>query len=110
MANKGSKKGAEAVKEPTIKITAKVDGFRRAGVVHTGTQIYPFSAFTPDQLKSLVDEPLLVCEFIDEKSDKADERPANAQPDGAEEKAAEGAQQEQAEPAATAETDNAKGK
>lgn len=109
MANKGSKKGAEAAKEPTIKITAKVDGFRRAGLVHTGTQIYPFSAFTPEQLKSLVDEPLLHCEFIDEKSDKADE-PANAQPDGAEEKAAEGAQQEQAEPAATAETDNAKGK
>lgn len=109
MANKGSKKGAEAAKEPTIKITAKVDGFRRAGRVHTGTQIYPVSAFTPDQLKSLVDEPLLVCEFIDEQSDKAD-GPANAQPDGAEGKAAGGAQQEQAEPAATAETDNAKGK
>lgn len=47
--------------EQVIDITAKRDGFRRAGMVHSEqTRTYPLSQFTKEQLKQLRDEPMLV--------------------------------------------------
>ncbi|KZE34176.1 HI1506-related protein [Crenobacter luteus] len=53
-----------------IRITAKVDGFRRAGVAHPATPTdYPDDTFTEAQLAALQDEPMLVVEVIaDEKA------------------------------------------
>lgn len=49
-----------------IRITAKRDGFRRAGRVHAGTRDYPDGVFTPREVASLKAEPLLVVEEIPE--------------------------------------------
>lgn len=49
-----------------IRITAKKDGFRRAGRVHYGTRDYPDGAFTPRELAALKAEPMLVVEEIPE--------------------------------------------
>lgn len=47
--------------EKVIDITAKRDGFRRAGMVHSEqTRTYPLSQFTKEQLKQLQGEPMLV--------------------------------------------------
>lgn len=47
--------------EKVIDITAKRDGFRRAGMVHSEqTQTYPLSKFTKAQLEQLQNEPMLV--------------------------------------------------
>ncbi|MEG2140825.1 MAG: HI1506-related protein [Bilophila sp.] len=43
-----------------IRITTIRDGFRRAGIVHTGTQDYADTDFTPEQLALLRAEPLLI--------------------------------------------------
>lgn len=48
-----------------IRIIAKVDGFRRAGLTHTGVQEYPRDSFTPQQLEQLRTEPNLVIQDID---------------------------------------------
>lgn len=47
-----------------IRITAKKDGFRRAGVFHAGTCDYPDGRFTPAQLVMLQAEPLLVVDIL----------------------------------------------
>ena len=49
-----------------IRITAKKDGFRRAGRVHSGTRDYPDGVFTPREVAALKAEPLLVVEEIPE--------------------------------------------
>lgn len=67
---KGNTKNASE-KEATIKITAKVDGFRRAGMAHTGTKTYALNTFTAEQLKSLKDEPLLHVEYVDDPAQQA---------------------------------------
>ncbi|MGL3099466.1 HI1506-related protein [Enterobacter asburiae] len=47
--------------EKVIDITAKRDGFRRAGMVHSEqTQTYPLSQFTKEQIRLLQEEPMLV--------------------------------------------------
>lgn len=47
--------------EKVIDITAKRDGFRRAGMVHSEqTRTYPLGQFTKEQLKQLQSEPMLV--------------------------------------------------
>lgn len=47
--------------EKVIDITAKRDGFRRAGMVHSEqTKTYPLSDFTKAQLEQLKNEPMLV--------------------------------------------------
>ncbi|WP_152966478.1 HI1506-related protein [Gulbenkiania mobilis] len=53
-----------------IRITAKVDGFRRAGVAHPATPTdHPDDTFTEAQLTALQDEPMLVVEVVtDEKA------------------------------------------
>lgn len=48
-----------------IRIIAKVDGFRRAGITHTGVAEYPLSDFSEVQLEQLRSEPNLVVQDID---------------------------------------------
>ncbi len=44
-----------------IIITSKKEGFRRCGVAHPTTPTeHPDDAFTPEQIKALHDEPMLV--------------------------------------------------
>lgn len=48
-----------------IRITAKQDGFRRAGMAHTKEpKEYPDNKFTRDQLAALAAEPMLVVEIL----------------------------------------------
>lgn len=49
-----------------IRITAKRDGFRRAGVAHSTTPAtHEFKAFTADQLADLKAESMLVIEEVE---------------------------------------------
>jgi len=50
-----------------IKIVAKKEGFRRAGIAHYGTVIYPGDRFTPKQLKLLETEKNLDVFEVDEE-------------------------------------------
>ena len=45
-----------------IRITAKHDGFRRAGMAHYGTKAYPEGFFDAGALAALKAEPMLVVE------------------------------------------------
>lgn len=64
-----------------IRIIAKVDGFRRAGLSHTGVQEYRRDSFTTEQLEQLRAEPNLIIQDIDlPDDDGADEDPV---PEGA---------------------------
>ncbi|HJB65192.1 MAG TPA: hypothetical protein H9768_02765 [Candidatus Mailhella merdavium] len=68
-----------------IRITAKRDGFRRAGMAHDGTKDWPDGTFTPEQLAALKDETMLTVEEIREirtPEKKADR--VKAEPEGAE--------------------------
>lgn len=42
-----------------IQIVAKKDGFRRCGIEHVGTKVYPAGQFTAAELKTLKAEPML---------------------------------------------------
>ena len=65
--------------EKVIDITAKRDGFRRAGLVHSETTTtYPLSDFTKEQLKQLQNEPMLVVAIrnaTDEQTGSAEDSP-----------------------------------
>ena len=54
---------------PTIiRITAKKEGFRRAGMAHSKESTdHPEDAFTEEQLKALEAEPNLTVQIIDEQ-------------------------------------------
>ena len=55
---------AEAAKM-ALRITAKVDGFRRCGVAHPARATeYPAKAFTAKQIRTLEAEPMLVVEKL----------------------------------------------
>lgn len=55
-----------------IRITAKREGFRRAGIAHPATPTeYPDSTFKPEQLALLKIEPMLVVEEVEDKPAKA---------------------------------------
>jgi hypothetical protein len=48
-----------------IRITSKKDGFRRAGKAHPDKPTtYPDEAFTPEQLKALKAEPMLIVDVL----------------------------------------------
>lgn len=49
-----------------IRITAKRNGFRRAGMAHYGTQEYPDGFFDAETLASLKAESMLVVEEVRE--------------------------------------------
>jgi hypothetical protein len=57
MANAKAKEGK---KVPALGITAKRDGFRRAGHEWSGTTYVDPEALSPEQIKQLSTEPLLV--------------------------------------------------
>lgn len=61
-----------------IRITAKKDGFRRAGMAHAGTREYHDGAFTAEVLAVLRAEPMLVVEEI---SDAREMKPATRKKD-----------------------------
>jgi len=48
-----------------IRITAKRDGFRRAGMAHYGTLDHKEGTFTDAQLEALYAEPMLVVDEVD---------------------------------------------
>ena len=48
-----------------ICITSKKNGFRRCGIAHPSTRVeYPDGKFTPDQIKILQADPMLVVELV----------------------------------------------
>lgn len=50
----------------TIRIVAKREGFRRAGIAHAGAPVdYLVEIFTPEQLEALRGEPMLVVQELD---------------------------------------------
>ena len=64
--------------EKVIDITAKRNGFRRAGMVHSEqTQTYLLSQFTDEQLKQLQEEPMLVV-AIRNKDDDSGQQPGSS--------------------------------
>lgn len=67
-----------------IRITAKKDGFRRAGMSHAGTRDYPDGRFTPEELAALKAEPMLAVEEITvPKKEKAPAKePEHSTPSG----------------------------
>ena len=65
-----------------IKIIAKKDGFRRAGLAHVGTVIYPDDHFTAKQLEALKAEKNLdvsVCEDAPTVDSEGKDAPADGQ-------------------------------
>lgn len=48
-----------------LRVTARVEGFRRAGLVHYGTKIYSLDDLDDWQINSLVNEALLDVQFIE---------------------------------------------
>lgn len=48
-----------------IRITAKRDGHRRAGMAHSGTRDYPEGTFSNEQLDALYADPMLVVDEVD---------------------------------------------
>lgn len=67
-----------------IRITAAVQGFRRAGIAHsTEPTTYAVDAFSEEQLEQLHKEPRLVVEFVDApETDQTDESQGAVGPDG----------------------------
>lgn len=64
-----------------IRITSKIDGFRRAGVAHPAAPTeYPDDKFNKEQLAALKAEPMLIVELVPEapkepKAPKVSETP-----------------------------------
>lgn len=51
-----------------LRIRAKRDGFRRAGMAHPATPTdHPLDALTADQVEALKAEPMLVVEEVEDK-------------------------------------------
>lgn len=48
-----------------VRITAKVEGIRRGGRRHTGTNEYPVNVFEPFQLDQILGDPDLVTELVE---------------------------------------------
>lgn len=69
----GTSRQPVAVGDAMIRITAKKDGFRRAGMTHAGTREYPDGTFTAEALAALKAEPMLV---IEEIPDAGEPKPA----------------------------------
>lgn len=47
-----------------LRITSRIDGFRRGGIAHHGTTDHPLSAFSEAQLQQLRAEPALIVQDI----------------------------------------------
>lgn len=65
-----------------IRITSKIDGFRRAGVAHPAAPTeYPDDEFSKEQLAALKAEPMLIVELRPKVSEKP-EAPKGSKTDG----------------------------
>ncbi|HSI41769.1 MAG TPA: HI1506-related protein [Xanthobacteraceae bacterium] len=52
---------------PGVRIVAKRDGFRRAGIAHsTAPATYPLHTLADEQLEALLAEPMLVVELVED--------------------------------------------
>ena len=57
---------------PALRIAAKRDGFRRAGIAHPAVATdHPAGRFTPDQVEALRADPMLVVELVAEETQAA---------------------------------------
>ncbi len=54
-----------------LQVTAKRDGFRRAGIEFNGTNTLPMSELTEDQVEAIKAEPMLVVTEVDIDEAKA---------------------------------------
>jgi hypothetical protein len=53
-----------------LRITAKRNGFRRAGIAHSDAPTdHPVSHFKPAQIEQLKDEPMLVVQEVEVESE-----------------------------------------
>lgn len=60
-----------------IQIVCKRPGFRRAGIAHPASAVYPTDKFTAEQLKALKAEPMLiVTEVPDKVEDTKGDKPS----------------------------------
>lgn len=50
--------------EAIVRVTTKIEGFRRAGIAHYGTVEYPQGSLTEEQISQLLAEPNLVVDLI----------------------------------------------
>jgi hypothetical protein len=56
-----------------LRITSKMDGFRRAGMVHPATAVdHPLTGLEPGQVRALQNEPMLVVQEVDIPDPKKD--------------------------------------
>lgn len=65
-----------------LRITSKVDGFRRAGIAHPAVATdHPIDGLTEDQITALKGEPMLVVEEVEveDPEPKEGEKPARRQ-------------------------------
>lgn len=54
-----------------IRIVAKREGFRRAGIAHSeSATFHPIDRFTPEQLDQLKAEPMLIVDEMDPPDEK----------------------------------------
>lgn len=68
-------------KKKFIRITSKIDGFRRAGMSHSHTPCdYPVEAFSDNQLAQIEAEPNLVVQQIERDVDDGNGGGADQQP------------------------------
>ena len=67
-----------------LRIISKKDGFRRAGMAHRGTRVYPAEFFSEEQIRTLLAEPMLVVEFLEEHSATGNAEAEHGQPDAPE--------------------------
>ena len=51
-------------RQPVIRITSKVAGFRRGGIAHSAQADHPIRTFTPDQLEAILGEANLTVELV----------------------------------------------
>jgi hypothetical protein len=72
-----------------IRITSKRNGFRRCGIEHPDKPVtYPDKKFSPEQLKMLKEEPMLIVEEVEKNAKpggkESDNDPNNKEPGGKE--------------------------
>jgi len=48
----------------SLEVTTMVDGFRRAGLAHHGTAVYPVEELSPAQVEAILTEPLLAVRLV----------------------------------------------
>ncbi|KAA6404507.1 HI1506-related protein [Candidatus Tokpelaia sp.] len=76
MAKQAQKSQNKAKTAQIIRITAKIEGFRRAGQAHFGTEEYPLCHFSKAQIASLKAEPNLVIQFFS-RPEQQEQKPAD---------------------------------